>query len=266
MDIVEFNTAFMKLIKTQSILFLIGLVSIMFGIRANAQELSLTDAPVIAVNFGFSSQFPIGELSERFGRNTNLGLGVDYISEKTNWIFGLEGHFLFGGNVKENVISGLRTVDGALIGNDRNFADIQLGQRGFYIGGLVGKLFSLSDFNKRSGIRFTIGTGLLQHKIRIQRDPEREVPQITGDYAKGYDRLTNGLAFNEFLGYQLLSKNRRLNFYFGAEFTQAFTRSRRTFDFDRMAADTEDRLDLLIGVRLGIVLPFYISNSDQIYY
>ena len=134
------------------------------------------------------------------------------------------------------------------------------------MGALIGKLFSLSDVNPRSGIRFTISSGLLQHKIRIQDDPVRDVPQLSTEYRKGYDRLTNGLTFNEFIGYQMLSRNRRINFYAGLEFTQAFTKSRRDFNFDTMTAETENRVDLLYGFRVGWVLPFYFGNAGDIYY
>lgn len=231
-----------------------------------AQDLRSEESAGILFNFSYASQFPGGDLSERFGNNPNIGLGVDFITKKTNYIFGLEGNIMFGTNVKENVLLSLLTPEGNLIGNDRSFAEIRLAQRGFYVGALVGKLFSLSQTNNRSGIRVTVGSGILQHKIRIQDDPIRDVAPLADDYKKGYDRLTNGLAFNEFVGYQHLGKNRRINFYAGLEFTQAFTRSRRDFNFDTRMADTENRFDLLIGIRLGWILPFYIGDSSQIYY
>jgi hypothetical protein len=93
------------------------------------------------------------------------------------------------------------------------------------------------------------------------------VPQLTGNYKKGYDRLTNGLAINEFIGYQMLSTNKRVNFYFGFEFTQGFTQSRRDFDFDTRSADTQKRFDSLMGIRAGWILPFYVGKgAAEIYY
>src|SRR5690606_10623621 len=124
--------------------------------------------------------------------------------------------------VKEDVLAGIRGPDGLLISNDRSVADIQLRERGFYVGGHLGKLFRLSDFNPKTGIRLTVGAGVLQHQIRLQEEVNVSVSAISGDYKKGYDRLSNGLALNQFIGYQHFSLNRRINFYAGFEFTQAF--------------------------------------------
>jgi len=58
-----------------------------------------------------------------------------------------------------------------------------------------------------------------------------------------------------------------VNFYVGFEFNQAFTQSRRSFDYDRMAVDTLKRVDLLSGVRVGWILPFYIfDDPEEIFY
>jgi len=75
------------------------------------------------------------------------------------------------------------------------------------------------------------------------------------------------LAFKEFIGYHLLSKNRQLNFFGGIEMMQAFTQSRRDFNFDTQQKDETKRVDLLFGLRVGLTLPFYIGEpSEQIYY
>lgn len=233
---------------------------------ASAQDLSENKGAGLLFNISYAAQTPAGDLVDRFGPNFNLGLNLEYITDKSNFIFGLESGYMFGNEVKVNVLQNLQTAEGFIIGNDRTYADIQLRMRGFYFGALIGKLFTLSEVNKRSGIRFTISSGILQHKIRIQDDPLRDVAQLSTEYKKGYDRLTNGLAFNEFIGYQLLSRNRRINFYAGIEMTQAFTQSRRDYNFDTMSVDEESRLDLLFGIRVGWVLPFYFGNAGNIYY
>ncbi len=234
---------------------------------ASGQDYVINKGNGILVNLSYGLQMPGGDIKPRFGNNSNLGLGLEYITDETNWIFGFEGYFIFGSNVKQDVLSTLRTPEGFIIGNDRNYADIQLRERGIYTGALVGKIIPFSETRKRSGLRITLGAGLLQHKIRIQDDPNRSVPQLLGDYKKGYDRLTNGLAFNEFIGYQRLSENKRLNFYIGIEMTQGFTQNRRDFNFDTQARDDAKRLDLFFGIRAGWVLPFYFGQSaDEIYY
>lgn len=230
-------------------------------------QYSTNDGNALLLHISYGLHLPSGDLSERFNENFAIGTQLEFITNKSNFIFGLDGQFLFGSDVKTDVLAGLRTAEGYIVGNDKDPADIQLRERGWFLGAYVGKLFSLSQTNPRSGLRLTVGTGVLQHKIRIQDDPQRTVPQLLGNYRKGYDRLTNGLALKEFLGYQLLSKNRRVNVILGLEFIQGFTQNRRDFNFDTMQADTEKRLDLLYGFKAGITLPFYLeSNPGSIIY
>lgn len=224
------------------------------------------DGRALLVNFNVGGAVAGGDLSDRFGNHSFAGLGLDYLTDKS-FILGLEGEFVFGQEVKTDVLEGLRTEQGFVIANDRNPANIQLRERGIYVGAHLGKLFSIVKDNPRSGIRVTIGAGLLQHKIRIQDDPERVVAALSGNYRKGYDRLTNGLATREFIGYHHLSKNRLLNFKIGIELTQGFTKSRRDYNFDTMSTDTAKRLDLTYALKVGWTLPFYISTTaEDIFY
>ena len=144
---------------------------------------------------------------------------------------------------------------------------ILLRERGLHINGHIGKIFPLSDKNRRSGIRVTVGAGFLQHKVRIQDDPQRLVPQLLDDYRKGYDRLTNGFALSQFVGYQIMSLDGRLNVYLGVEFIEGFTQNRRSLNFDTMLQDTDKRFDMLLGFKLNYSLPFYLNSSpDDIIY
>jgi hypothetical protein len=91
-------------------------------------------------------------------------------------------------------------------------------------------------------------------------------PQITGDYAKGYDRLTAGFNLNQFIGYYFMSKSRVLNFYAGFEFYQAFTKSRRDYIFDLMQKDESNHFDLFYGIKVGWMIPIYNRAPDKYYY
>ncbi len=247
--------------------FILCFLFLSLRVAAFAQSSELNKGNGLLVHISYGAQLPAGDLSDRFGISTSIGGGLDFITDKNNLLVGIEGSYQFGDNVKEDVLAGLRTPDGFIIGNDRSYADIQLRQRGFYIGGLIGKLFTLSKNNYRSGIRLTLGAGLLQHKIRIQEDPSRFVPQLSDVYKKGYDRLSNGFSLNQFIGYQLLASNKRVNFYAGFEFIQGFTQNRRNFNFDTLSQDTSKRLDLYFGLRLGWTLPFYMGTAaNEIYY
>ncbi|MBK7870546.1 MAG: hypothetical protein IPJ74_07625 [Saprospiraceae bacterium] len=240
---------------------------LLYGKAFFAQVSDLNKGNGLLFSVGLGAQLPGGDLTDRFGPNLNVGGSLDFITQESNFIFGFNGYYLFGTDIKEDVIAALRTPEGQIIGNDKSYADIQLRERGFYIGGSVGKLFTLSEKNARAGLRVTLGAGLLQHKIRIQDDPFRAVPQLFDDYKKGYDRLTNGLALHQFIGYQVLSTDKHTNFYIGLELTQGFTQNRRDFNFDTQMQDTSKRLDLLFGVKAAWILPFYIGKAaSEIYY
>ncbi len=233
---------------------------------AIGQESRANTGAALLVRIGYGAEIPGGDLADRFGQSFSPNLGIDYLTEKQNWIIGFEGQFIFGNEVKQDVLAGLRTEAGFIIGNDQLPADIQLRQRGFYLGGHIGKLFGLSSRNPRSALRITLGIGFLEHRIRIQEDPNRTVIQLTGDYEKGYDQLSNGLALQQFIGYQYQSLNGRINFYAGFECTQGFTAPRRSFDFASKRSNEEVTFDLLYGLRVGWILPFYFGEGREIYY
>jgi hypothetical protein len=249
--------------KNKKILILLAFMPVW---RLAAQEGAANKGHALLFGISYSYQIPGGDLADRFGNNFNLGGGLDFITKESNWIVGLQGQFLFGSEVKNDVLAALRTPEGFIYGNNKSVADIQLRERGFYAGFLAGKLISLDKENPRAGLRLALGGGLLQHKIRIQEDPISRVPQLEGDYKKGYDRLTNGFALQQFLGYQLLGREGRINFFAGLECSQAFTQNRRSINFDTGQAETGGRLDLLFGIRVGWVLPFYLRKADEIYY
>lgn len=223
---------------------------------------------VVTLHFQVGGAIPAGDLSKRYGNFLTIGTGMDFITDKSNWILGWKGDFHFGNGVKENVLGQLGGVDGFLFGNGLASADdFSLKQRGFYLGFHAGKVFPLSSDNTRSGIRFTMGAGLLQHRIRLQQDPVNFLPQVADEYGKGYDRLTNGLALRQFIGYQLLGKSKLVNFLIGVEFVEGFTQNRRSYNFDEMRQDTDKRVDVIMGLKVGWILPFYVGESTgEIYY
>ncbi|MEM9885833.1 MAG: hypothetical protein AAF849_08075 [Bacteroidota bacterium] len=242
-------------------IFLVVLLFCCFPFISSAQTSPpLNEGDAILVNFSYGYQFPQADLDDRFGSNGIIHAGVEYLTDN-NFIFGLGANMLFGNVVKQDVLAGLRTQEGFLIANDRQSADVQLRQRGMYLSAWVGKLFSIDPNNPRSGVRAAMGAGLLQHRIRIQDEPQRVVAPLVGDYRKGYDRLTNGLAISQFIGYQLLSKDRRINFTLGFEAIQGFTQNRRAFNFDTQMQDTKRRLDVLLGGKLTWTLPFYLGTD-----
>lgn len=246
-------------------LFYLTVLLLSSPLPAQTWEPTINEGKGFLLNMGYGIQLPGGDLADRFGLNFSIEGAGDFITEN-NWFFGIQGQYLFGSRVNEDVLAPLRTDEGFIIGNDRSPADIQLRQRGSYMGVRIGHLIGLSPTNARAGLRINIGGGLLQHRIRIQEDPARTVSQLTGDYQKGYDRLSNGPALHQYIGYQVLGRDGSVNFQAGFEFFQGFTQNRRSFNFDLGNSDSPSRVDLLIGFRLSWTLPFYSGRAEDIYY
>ncbi len=213
----------------------------------------------------YAVQFPGGDLARRFGINSNVGGNILFKSGG-NWLSGFSANFLFGDNVKEDdLFSKLSTSEDYMIDKVGTFAEIYLYERGYQLGAQLGKILSTGKPNPNSGILLMAGGGYLQHKIRIE-NPNKSAPQVQGDYRRGYDRLTGGFFISQFAGYVYFSNKKATHFFGGIEITEAWTKSLRAYDFDRMAADTEKRFDLLWGFRIGWILPFYRKTPSEFYY
>lgn len=210
-------------------------------------------------------QFPGADLKQRFGFNSNLGLDVDF-KLKSRWMFGFGGSFIFGNKVKEtSVIDPLRTNDGNVLDANGEYAKIVFYERGFTFGINMGYLLPVLSPNPNSGFFIKAGVGGITHKIRIEH-ARNSIPQLEGDYKKGYDRYTTGYTLQQSIGYIFLSNKRLINFFVAAEFIQGFTQNRRSINFDTGLKDDKKRLDLLNGFRLGWTLPIYARPPKEIYY
>ncbi len=204
-----------------------------------------------------------GDLADRFGPLAQVGLELSY-QLKSGWVIGGGVGHIFGNNVRErDIMSNITTTNGDIITEDGVFENYRLRPFGWSMYGRVGKVFPLFGPNVNSGLLIDLGVGVMQHKIWIET-PRLASPQLSGDYKKGYDRLTNGLSLNQFIGYQHLSNKKLINFYIGFDFHQGFTQNRRTINFNTGEQDTRQRLDLLVGLKAGWILPLYGRESKEV--
>lgn len=253
----------------------LGVFIILFGISFNifSQGDKYQDSSYFAplIKISYAAQLPEGDLKDRFGFNSNIGLHFN-IKTKKYWTFGLKGTFIWGNKLVEDSI--LRNL---AINTDEKFnyiniidengelARVFFDERGFTTMFTFGRVFNILAPNKNSGFILNGGVGFLQHKIKFQYK-DSKLPNIEGEYAKGYDRLSNGLAFEGFFGYVFLSKSRLVNFYGGFEYNYALTYNRRGYNFDTQQYDTKQRTDILYGFRVGWILPLYKSKPQDFYY
>ncbi|MCF8304629.1 MAG: hypothetical protein K9I94_15245 [Bacteroidales bacterium] len=242
-------------------------IGVLFGNAIRAQKSSRdTSILIIGAHATYQYQFPGADLAQRYGNNSNIGAGIR-MKTTNNWLFGAQGVYLFGDNIKneDEILANISTSEGEIITQAGTFANVIMNQQGFYFSGHIGKLFPVSPENLNSGICFIAGGGYLQHRINIETRGE-SVHQISGDYEKGYDKLTGGPAISQFIGYMHFGKNNLLNFYAGLEFTQAWTHGMREYDFNMRRKYDDERYETLWGIKIGWIIPFYKREKQKYYY
>ncbi len=255
-------------LATRMRILLVSLVCLLATYAGKGQPKSnLGDTSIAAflLQVHYAHQFPFAAMAERFGNNNAIGAALKWKLSR-NWLIALDGAFLFGGNLKEDtIIDGLMTRQGFFIGTHGLAASVLLFERGLTLTGSIGKLFPWLSTHPNAGLQIVCGAGFMQHKIKIE-DPEGVVPYVTGAYAKGYDRLTSGMCLRQYIGYLHLDPRKRLNFEVGVEALEGFTRNRRSWNFDQKQRDERKRLDVLVGLRITWMLPFYGRHEKRFYY
>ncbi|NND06819.1 MAG: hypothetical protein HKN87_10610 [Saprospiraceae bacterium] len=242
-----------------SIFILAFFLSVMLQGQDTVQKASNFVIPHLHYGVGL----PGGDLADRFGSHFDLGVGTSVLTQK-GLFFGFGFNLLFGSDVKENVLSSLLTTEGGIIGTDMQFASIFLRERGYHAYGRAGFLFKIRDLGKASGILCTGGIGVLSHRIRFVDDFD-SIIQLSEPYSRGYDRLSRGVSFHQFLGYLHLSKNRLVNFVAGFEFTQGLTSNVRRYNYDQRSTDTDRRIDLLSTMKIGWLFPIALTREQRYY-
>ena len=247
------------------LIFVIVLVLSLTSVKGQLDPRDTTVATLIP-HFSYAFQIPAGDVGERYGVNSTIGGGLMYKTRK-NLVFSLDINFIFGNQVKnaDSILSMVETQSGHIIDGNGTYALYALYQRGYSLNFRVGKILNVLQANPNSGLFLMAGAGYLAHRMRIDNQDET-APQISGDYAKGYDRLTGGLNLNQFIGYFFMGNSRVANFSAGFEFYQAFTSSQRDYVFDQMQKDNNSYVDLFFGFRITWMIPVYRRSPDPYYY
>jgi hypothetical protein len=251
-------------------IFLLAFTGLILQSTLLAQEKKIEGSAVHILQPAYSMQLPFGDMKDRYGLSHTIGAGYTFMG-KNRMMFTVEGNFLFGPNVlnKSSVFAGtgswITTTDGYIINKEGVYSNLAVTERGYTVWMKAGKLFPLKKTNPNKGIMVQIGAGMLQHKIRIDVS-QNDTPQLRDDYKKGYDRLCNGPALTQFIGYMHLDNNKKINFFGGLELTEAFTQSRRAYYFAERIKPDEKRFDMLIGLKLGWMVPIYSKSGQEYYY
>jgi hypothetical protein len=234
---------------------------------ASYSQVSVRDSAIsTSMIYGtYSFGWPSGDLAKIFGANSTVGAGFMY-KTKSNWLFGVEGTFIFGGTVKigDSILRRISTSDGYVIDANGQYADIDFSERGYTFFLKAGKIFSVIAPNPNSGIAILAGAGFIDDKIRIH-NPGNTAPQIFGDYEKGYDRFNSGFAVSASAGYLFMSNSRLLNMYLGFEFMQAWTTFRRDVNFDTGTKDNYKPSTQFYNIKFKWIIPVYKRKPENYY-
>ncbi len=221
------------------------------------------------INANGQFDMPAGDMAKRFGNSYRVGPAIMY-KTFSNFLFGAKFDFIMGGKVKEDSLminirdkySGQNTRLYEFINGSGQRIGVPVYERGYAVGLSFGKIFSFSKQHPDNGFT-AIGTvGFIQHKINIF-DKDKTVPQLRGNYRKGYDRLTNGGFGEVFIGYSYFGNNGLLNFTIGFDALVGVTQGRRDYLYDVMRADNQQRVDVLYGIRGGWYIPIFRRKSED---
>ncbi|MDQ3141287.1 MAG: hypothetical protein M3Q56_03465 [Bacteroidota bacterium] len=223
-----------------------------------------TKKPALLFDIHLGGGVSAADLNDRYGNHMCVGIGTSYQLKNNHQSFGVNYSYFFGTKVKEDVLKPFRTSEeGLLIGADFLLAEIKLKERGYYFQMHYGGLIPFKNDRVTHGFKWQLGIGFLSHKIRIQ-DDARAVRQFNSEFNKGLDRLTNGVAFIPFLGYEYQQKNGRICFYGGFEPILGLTSSKRTWNYDTNNSEhKKERLDVLINFKVGWKLPLSTHQESQ---
>ncbi|AEV32660.1 hypothetical protein Oweho_1672 [Owenweeksia hongkongensis DSM 17368] len=234
---------------------LLATASIVYGQRSQKAASAWLIQP------SYSYLFSGGDMENRFGDFMGVGLGVGY-KTANNWIVSVDAQFTFGNNVKNvgPLLNTMLTKKGNILNETGNYGDIDVNQRG-WLGSLdVSKTFNFLSVNPNSGINLLFGAGGLWHYINFNT-PGKDIPQVMGEYDKGYDEMSGGFMLKQSIGYVYLSRNRRVNFKISFEIMEAFTTNYRKFSYSTGKPVTGTMNDFIYGFKAQWILPIYGTQS-----
>jgi hypothetical protein len=248
--------------------YLIFLILFLGILQFHAQQQDVK-SPVFRtwVGFEYGANSTFGDLSNRYGFLNNVGL-MTGVKTKKNYFLGLNSTFLFGNNIRlTGIFDHLTDAYGNITDINGDIAAVVVFPRGFSSNITFGKIFSILNPNPNSGLFIHGGVGYLLHKMKIETN-DQVVPQLELDYKKGYDRLTTGINFHQFIGYNFMAESRGYHFYGGFYAQEGFTKNKRTIFFDRPdePVSNETRLDIQMGLKFGWVIPIYKRQPQEFYF
>ena len=247
------------------IVFVVILLLLLNDTHVSAQSIKNDKLNLVSLSASTGYTFPMGDLGDRFKNFGQLG-PTFLIKFKNNLFLSAEGVVLFGQGYKgEDPLASIVNANGTITTMYGDLAAVSRGMRGMHIQIKTGYIFSKFGHNPNSGITIAAGAGFFQSKYWIDQRGNN-APQVMGDYPKGYDKLSNGFALSQFLGYTYYHNKNFWNFYAGIEITEAWTEDRRDWDFALMRKNDRSYMDISTTIKAGWIITFIEREAEDIYY
>jgi hypothetical protein len=252
-------------------IILFALIFSVFSFNAIAQddlfgkESKLPPRKGWVLGFNAGIDLPAADMAKRFGTSYRVGVSTFY-KTKSNWMFGPKVDFMLGNRIREDsFMINLFDSYNQVLNQDGQRINVKITELGYIVGLQAGRIFNLSKKSSENGILAMTTVGFIQHKINIFLK-NNDVPELRKDYKKGYDRLTNGIYVEQYLGYNYFSNSGLINFHIGLDVGLGITKDRRDYLFDVRRADDKSRFDVLFGIRGGWYIPIFKRKSEEFYF
>lgn len=215
-----------------------------------------TSINIPAFQFAYSGNLTAFDATEKTDVLHVLSPGISF-KTSSNWIIEAELDMLLGQKLNENETPYLVYSElGLPINTEGNIEEVTPRFQGYQIHFNFLKLIKRTSYNYNTGWVAGFGLGYMRHRIKFDY-PGTSVPQLEDPYVKGYDRLTYGPMFSQYLGYRLYSNKNLFNYSIGFEVVEGLTQNRRSWNYDLMGPDNRQRLDLYYGLKFTFIIPAY---------
>lgn len=215
-----------------------------------------------AISLSYDYQFPFADMGKRFVSYSMPMLTYD-VHHKSGYVFSLSAGYMYRDSVKENGLLSQIEKDGYLLDGSGQIVNVFLFQRGYTLSAKISKKFNLGS--PKIYLLAGMGAGFMQHKILLY-SKDFYLPQVQGEYAKGYDRLSNGFMLQQSLLLVHQPRGRSYLLFAGLNALQGFTQNRRSYNFDTMGPDLSKRKDFSIGLQFGFSIIFNRKIPQDYYY
>ena len=252
------------------ILVLFGFIALVTQAKAQQAEEAADEKPpaVWALYASGGAGFPGGDMEKLYGTHYLIGGGF-LRATRDNWIYGIEGHYLFGGEIKTNPLAIISTQSGDLLDLRGSFGQFTADERGLILphvkfGRYIRKSIFKADEN--SGLALLIGAGYMKHWLHFQ-ETDGNLIQIRDDYERGYDLMTNSLIMSQSATYMYMSRN-FVHFFLSVEALQGWGSRRPTFLEQYVNENNEpiETFDTSFSMKFGLIVPIRQSTGNEFYF